>query len=86
MEKYRFWFIPQVPGDVFHYPVKRPRDAALVYDAVALFSLFEYDHNIKPDYASAAGLEVFEDGEWVEWENENCEALDECCDELLAED
>lgn len=54
----RVWWIPQVPGKPFHVPVADVAQAKLVLTTLA---------RIKPDYANIGGLEVFEDGGWVEW-------------------
>lgn len=63
----RIWWIPQVPGKAFKVPVKDIEQAKLLYEVLADYDRFQYDNNIKPDYANTGGLEVFEDGEWYEW-------------------
>lgn len=35
--------------------------------ALARYDQFQFCEHIKPDYANVGGLEVFEDGEWCEW-------------------
>ena len=67
----RVWHIPQVPGKPFHVEVKDTQEALKVLGVLAHYDLFQFRHNIKPDYANAQGLEVFEDGEWIEWQDEN---------------
>jgi len=74
----RVWWCPQVPMKSFHVPVESPEEAIKMIDALARYDLFQYNNNIKPDYANAGGLEVFEDGEWVEWyDPETGEDIDE---------
>jgi hypothetical protein len=77
----RVWHIPQVPMKPFHVEVKSIREAKLILDALAFYDIFQFKNNIKPDYCNAAGLEVFEGGEWTEWydgESGNCiDDLDE---------
>jgi len=40
-----------------------------VTDTLARYDAFQLDENIKPDYCNAGGLSVFDDGEWVDWED-----------------
>lgn len=63
----RVWWVPQVPMKAFKVPVESPEEAIKILDTLARYDLFQYNNNIKPDYANAGGLEVFEEGEWVEW-------------------
>lgn len=76
----RVWHIPQVPGEAFRVPVKTPEEGKLVLDVLAAYDLFQLEFNIKPDYANAGGLEVFDADEgWVEWyDEESGEAVDDC--------
>ena len=72
----RVWWIPQVPGKPFHVPVADLAQAKLILDTLARYDLFQLEHRIKPDYANVGGLEVFEDGEWIEWEDEEGRNID----------
>jgi len=71
------WHIPQIPGKSFLVAVKTPEEAKRVLDILAEYDLFQYAARIKPDYSNAGGLTVFESGEWVEWENEDGESINE---------
>lgn len=54
----------------FYVPVRDLREARLVLFALANYDLFQLKNNIKPDFANAGGLNVFEpEGEdgWVDW-------------------
>jgi len=73
----KVWWIPQVPGQPFEYPIKTLAEAKKLLDVLAQYDLFQYEHNIKPDYANAGGLQVFEDGEWIDWTNEDGYDIDE---------
>jgi hypothetical protein len=64
----RIWWIPQVPMHPFRIPVSDPTQAAKILDVLADYDIFQFKNRIKPDYCNAGGLEVFEGGEWVEWE------------------
>jgi len=66
----RVWHIPQVPGKPFRVPVAGVDQAKVLLRALADYDKFQFENRIKPDYANAQGLEVFEDGEWGEWYDE----------------
>ncbi len=80
----RVWHIPQVPGKPFRVDVATLREAVLLLRALADYDLFQLRHRIKPDYANAQGLEVFEDGEWCEWESPDGDEIGDVANELLA--
>lgn len=63
----RVWWIPQIPGQRFFVEVPDVPEAKLLLETLARYDLFQLEHNIKPDFANAGGLERLEDGEWVEW-------------------
>lgn len=71
------WWIPQVPGTPFWVKVKAVSEAAKLLRVLADYDIFQLDHHIKPDYSNAGGLSVFEDGEWVDWENDEGEGIDD---------
>lgn len=74
----RVWWVPQVPMKAFYVPVESPQEATKLLETLARYDLFQYNNNVKPDYANAGGLEVFEGGEWVEWYHpETGEDIDE---------
>lgn len=64
-----YWF-PQVPCKPFHVEVGSLVEAARVMDALARYDEFQFMQHIKPDYSNAGGLEVYEGGEWVDWNGE----------------
>jgi Superinfection exclusion gene product 17 len=66
----RLWWIPQVPGKPFRVVVDTVYEAKQVYGLPAEYDLFQFKHNIKPDYSNAGGLEEFVEGEWMEWTND----------------
>lgn len=79
----RVWWIPQVPMKAFHYPVNSVKEGAILLDVLAKYDLFQYVNNVKPDYANAGGLQMWEDGEWVDWEDGEGFGIDEHMDEIL---
>ena len=72
----RIWWIPQVPMDPFFHPVGTAHEGALLLDALAEYDKFQLENLIKPDYSNAGGLEVKDGTEWIEWENENGDTID----------
>jgi len=77
----RVWWIPQIPMEAFHYPVKNTDEAVLLINALAQYDLFQFEHNVKPDYLNANGLEVLEDGEWVDYYDEDGRDISEIMDD-----
>lgn len=72
--KYRVWHIPQVPMvKPFYVEVSDLATARTVRNALADYDLFQLENRIKPDYANASGIEVFDEGEWVELDEDEME-------------
>lgn len=63
---YRVWHIPQVPMKAFYYEVPDLATAVVLSNALDDYDLFEFENRVKGDYANAGGIQVWEDGEWVE--------------------
>lgn len=87
------WHIPQVPGKSFIVPVKTLVEAKIVLNALAEYDAFQFKNHIKPDYANASGLCVFDahddtdspDGSWTDWYSVEGEDIDEYTLEQLRE-
>lgn len=73
----RIWWIPQIPMDALYFPVKSITEAKHMLELLADYDLFQFYHNIKPDYSNVGGLEVFEGKEWLEWENKDGDTIDD---------
>ena len=73
----RVWWIPQVPGKPFRVSVPDLVSAKLLLETLANYDLWQYEHNIKPDYCNAGGLEILEDGEWSDWYSEDGDDIDD---------
>lgn len=74
----RIWWVPQVPMRPFRVRVDNLREAKLLLDTLASYDIFQLAHRIKPDFCNAGGVDVFEDGEWMDWEHpESGESFDE---------
>jgi hypothetical protein len=66
-QQFKVWWIPQVPMKAFEVPVSSVDEAAKLLEVLAAYDAFQFENNIKPDYCNVGGLQVFEDGEWVDW-------------------
>lgn len=66
----RVWWIPQMPMEPLLIKVTNPDEGAKLLDILADYDLFLHDRRIRKDCSNAGGLEVYEDGEWVEWLDE----------------
>jgi len=73
----RIYWIPQIPMKAFLYPVETLIEAKHFLSAFAYYDLFQFEHNIKPDFANTGGLQIFEDGEWVDWYDEDGNDIDD---------
>lgn len=69
----RVWWIPQVPSTTpFYVKVESEKEAEKVMDILAKYDLYQFEHNIKPDYANAGGKEIeLESGIWEEIEDDS---------------
>lgn len=73
----RVWWIPQVPSsNPFQVDVKTVLEGKKLLDTLANYDLYQLEHNIKPDFSNAGGLEEYSDGVWIEWESEDGEDID----------
>ena len=87
-KKLRVWWIPQVGFGIDSFKVEVPdlKSAALILNTLANYDLYQLENNIKPDYASAGGLEVWNESDeyWEEWfDEETGMGFDEYCREIL---
>lgn len=76
----KVWYIPQVGAvnNPFEVIVPNIATAKIVMDSLTGLSNYEFENEIKPDYADAIGLSRYEDDgtgnlEWVDWEIEELE-------------
>ncbi len=71
------WWIPQVPMKAFTVNIKNTDEAILILNTLDYYDRFQYENNIKPDYSNVGGLNIYEDGEWITWYNEEGDDIDE---------
>jgi hypothetical protein len=76
-EQLKVWWIPQIPGASFEVPVASVDEAKKILTVLANYDLFQYENRIKGDYCNAGGLVTLEDGDWVDWEDEDFRSIDE---------
>lgn len=73
----RIWWIPQIPGKGFEWAIPDLKTASLMLDVLAAYDDFQFAENVKGDYCNMGGLQVFQDGEWVDWEDDDGNDFDE---------
>ncbi len=64
--KYRVWVITNPPNSMRTYEVESPEEANRMINAIA-------DEHLRDCgiISNAFGLHIYQDGEWVEWENDS---------------
>lgn len=79
MSNLRVWWIPQLgmDGKPFVQEVENVKEGWKLINVLANYDLYQLENRVKPDYSNAGGLEIFEDGEWCEWQDSNGDSLDE---------
>lgn len=73
---FRVWWIPQIPCPAFEWPVADLTQAALLLDALAAYDDFQFFVRVKGDYSNTGGLQIFDNGEWVDWESDDGDDFD----------
>lgn len=73
----KVWWIPQVPMKAFERIVSSTYEGKVILETLADYDIFQFENNIKPDYCNAGGLCIMEDGEWVDWESQGGENIDD---------
>lgn len=72
----RVWWIPQIPMDPFYVPVDTLVEGVKLMDTLAAYDAFQFENNVKPDYANVGGFERWDadngDGVpgWCSWIDE----------------
>lgn len=68
--KLRVAHYPQIPCKPFIVAVKDEEQAYLISETLADQHLFLYDNNFIPDYSNIILVQMYEDGEWLDYYNE----------------
>jgi hypothetical protein len=72
VSKVRVWWIPQLPSkNPFYVDVPDIKTGKMVCDILANYDTYQYENRIKPDYCNTGGVQTFEDGEWVDIDEED---------------
>jgi hypothetical protein len=61
----------------FVVPVGSLQEAKKILEVLADYDSFQLENNVKGDYSNMGGLNVFENGEWVDWADEEGRTIDE---------
>lgn len=72
----RVWWIPQIPGEPFEWPVADLTQAGVLLDALAAYDDFQFSRRVKGDYSNTGGLWIYDGAEWVDWEDDDCDDFD----------
>lgn len=75
--KLRVWWIPQVPMKPFLVSVPDLATGKILLNTLADYDIFQFKNRIKPDYCNAGGLQVFEDGKWSDWYDDDGNSIDD---------
>lgn len=79
------WWCPQIPMPSFNVSVEDVDQAMLLLETLAKYDLFQFENSVKPDYCNVGGLSVWENGEWIAWENDDGDTIDELMREKALE-
>lgn len=84
--KLRVSHFPQIPCKAFITEVEDLKQAKLLSDVLANYDLFQFENRIKPDYANATVVEMWDEDEedWVSWfdEETGIDDIDEYFEQL----
>jgi hypothetical protein len=69
--KLRVHHYPQVPCEPFFVDVEDEKQAHVISNALANQHLFLYDRGYIDDYANAISVVMYENGEWIDYWNED---------------
>lgn len=69
--QFKIWYIHQVPSEPFERDVPDAATGQLILDTIYALALFQFEHNMIPDYANTGGVVYLdEDGEWSDYDAE----------------
>lgn len=77
-KRLQVWWVPQVPMKAFTVEVDSVEEGVKLLRVLADYDQFQYENNVKPDFANMGGLNQWDedsDGEgtpgWVSWYDED---------------
>lgn len=74
--QFRVWHIPQIPGKAFIVDCNTLAEARQLEIVLANYDLFQFEHNIKPDYSNMSGIVQWDEGEKEYWDMEEDEVTE----------
>lgn len=75
-ERFRVWWIPQIPMPAFYYDVPDLAYGYTMLDVLAKYDLFQFENNVKGDYANTGGVQRWDpvEDEWEEVDEDELRA------------
>lgn len=73
----RVWWQPQVLITSYYAYVYNIEQAVFALKLLAEYDLFQLENKVKSDYANVGGLEVYSNGEWIDWVDDNGNDIDD---------
>ena len=71
MKQYRIWWKTNISVyGVYRVPVKSVEHGVEILNILADYDLSLSKYDFMEDYTNSGGLEVLQDGDWIEWEDE----------------
>ena len=79
--KLSVWWNPQLRRGIepLYIPVNSIEEGIKVMDLLSAYDAFQFQNNVKPDYINVGGIEMYKDGEWVDF---YIETEDWYCDDI----
>lgn len=75
---YRVAWIPQIPMDTPFYVAAADLQAAVeLFDILARYDLFQYEHKIKPDYSNMGVIEHWDGTEWSDADDDEISEIED---------
>lgn len=75
-DKFRVWWIPQIPMEPFYVDnIATYEEAERIADVLADYDTFQYENKIKPDFSNTGGVLFWDEDEqeWLDYEPEDWE-------------
>lgn len=57
----RVWHVPQIPMKAFTWEVGSIREGVNLCELLDQYDLFQYENDVKPDYANVNGIQRYEE-------------------------
>lgn len=88
MAHFHVWWVPQVPGRPFIFDVPGIEEGILLCQALAEYDIFQFENNIKPDFANAGGMSyrLTEADEWEDFDPDDPDEVTAVRNELFRSD